>query len=38
MGDRWRHVLTYIQVGASDRNKAGGGLCYVTCTIGFYYY
>lgn len=29
MGDSWRHILTYIQVGASNRNKAGGGLCHV---------
>lgn len=29
MGDSWGHVLTYIQVGASDRNKAGGVLWHV---------
>lgn len=33
MGDSWRHILTYIQVGASNRNKAGGGFCYVKLTI-----
>lgn len=29
MGDSWRHVLTHIQVGACNRNKAGGRLCHV---------
>lgn len=26
MGDSRRHIFTYIQVGASNRNKAGGCL------------
>lgn len=30
MGDSRRHVLTHIQVGASDGNKAGQVFCHVT--------
>lgn len=29
MGDSGRHVPTYIQVGASNRNQAGGVLCHI---------
>lgn len=33
MGDSWWHVFTYIQVGASDGNKAGVGL--LSCVAYF---
>lgn len=30
VGDSWRHVITHLQVGASDRNKTGVSICHVS--------